>query len=233
MRQDIIKTYGTAPERVTTIPLAAPTHFTQISEEKELQRVRDIYGIRGEYILSVGSIQPRKNLKRLVGAYARLHRERPGVKLPTLVLAGKKAWLYGETLRAIEQSGVGDQILLTDYVSQTDLPALYSGALCFAYPSYFEGFGLPPLEAMKCGAPVIVGNRTSLPEVVGDAGLLVDPFDEVEIAAALASLIDNPDLRDELRVKGLKRAAKFNWHDTARQTLAVYEQVAKGRAQQL
>ena len=230
VRQDIIKTYGIAPERVTAIPLAAPTHFTQISEEKELQRVRNTYGIRGEYILSLGSIQPRKNLKRLVGAYARLHRERLGVKLPILVLAGKKAWLYRETLRAIEQSGVGDQILLTDYVPETDLPALYSGALCFAYPSYFEGFGLPPLEAMKCGAPVIVGNRTSLPEVVGDAGLLVDPFDEVEIAAALAHLIDNPDLRDKLRVKGLERAAKFNWHDTARRTLKVYKQVAKGHA---
>ena len=230
VREDIIKTYGIAPERVTAIPLAAPNHFTQISEEKELQRVRNTYGIRGEYILSVGSIQPRKNLKRLVGAYARLHRERLGVKLPILVLAGKKAWLYGETLSAIEQSGVGDQIVLTDYVSESDLPALYSGALCFAYPSYFEGFGLPPLEAMKCGVPVIAGNRTSLPEVVGDAGLLVDPFDEMEIAAALARLIDNPDLRGKLRVKGLERAAKFNWHDTARRTLKVYKQVAKGHA---
>ena len=158
-----------------------------------------------------------------------MRRERPGVKLPKLVLVGKKAWLYGETLRAIEESGVGDQILLTGYVSETDLPALYSGAICFVYPSYFEGFGLPPLEAMKCGAPVIVGNRTSLPEVVGDAGLLVDPFDEAEIASALARLIDNPDLRDKLRVKGLKRADKFNWHDTARRTLDVYKQVARAR----
>lgn len=230
VRQDIIKTYGIAPERVTAIPLAAPTHFTKICEEKELQRVRNTYGIANEYILSVGSIQPRKNLKRLVRAYAHLHRERPGVKLPVLVLVGKKAWLYGETLRSIEQSGVADQILLTDYVSETDLPALYSGALCFAYPSYFEGFGLPPLEAMKCGTPVIVGNTTSLPEVVGDAGLLVDPFDEGEIAAALARLIDNPDLREKLSVKGLERAGKFSWHDTAGRTLKIYEQVAQGHA---
>ena len=228
-RQDIIETYNIAPERVTTIPLAAPTHFGPVTNEGELQRVRHTYGIAGDYILSVGSIQPRKNLVRLVGAYSRLRAERPGVKLPTLVLVGKKAWLYGETLRAIEQSGVGDQILLTDYVSEKDLPALYSGALCFVYPSYFEGFGLPPLEAMKCGASVIVGNQTSLPEVVGDAGLLVNPFDEAEIAAALAQLIDNPDLREQLRVKGLQRAEKFSWHDTARRTLEVYEQVAKGQ----
>jgi glycosyltransferase involved in cell wall biosynthesis len=230
VRQDIIETYGIPPERVTMIPLAAPDHFAPVTEEDELRRVRHTYNIVGEYILSVGSIQPRKNLARLVRAYARLRDERPGVKLPKLVLVGKKAWLYDETLQVIEESGAGDQILLTGYVSESDLPALYSGAICFVYPSYFEGFGLPPLEAMKCGAPVIVGNQTSLPEVVGDAGLMVDPFDEAEIASALARLIDNPDLRDQLRVKGLKRAAQFSWHDTARRTLEVYEQVAGARA---
>ena len=229
-RRDIVKTYGVAEERISVIPVAAPQHFAPVEDEQELQRVRDTYGIEGNYILAVGSIQPRKNLARLVGAYALLRTERPGVKLPTLVLAGKKAWLYGETLRAIEQSGVGDRIILTDYVSEKDLPALYSGAICFVYPSYFEGFGLPPLEAMKCGVPVIVGNRTSLPEVVGDAALLVDPLDEAEIASALVRLIDNSDLRDKLRVKGLKRANSFNWHETAKRTLEVYKQVARAQS---
>jgi len=226
VRQDIVNTYHLPESRITTIPLAAAPHFQRITNEKDLQRVRHNYGIEGDYILSVGSIQPRKNLRRLVHAYSLLQEARPRVKLPTLVLVGKKAWLYGETLRAIEQSGVGDQVLLTDYVSEEDLPALYSGALAFVYPSYFEGFGLPPLEAMQCGTPVIVGDRTSLPEVVGDAGLLVNPFDESEIAAALARLIDDPNLRQNLRVKGMQRAAKFSWHETARRTLAVYEEVA-------
>lgn len=225
-RQDIIATYGIAPERVTMIPLAAPAHFGPVTDEKELQRVRHTYGIEGDYILSVGSIQPRKNLTRLVRAFSSLRRERSGVKLPKLVLVGKQGWLYDETLREIAKSGVGNQILLTGYVSETDLPTLYSGAICFVYPSYFEGFGLPPLEAMKCGTPVIVGNQTSLPEVVGDAGLMVNPFDEVEIASALLRLIDNPRLREELRVKGLKRAGSFSWHETARRTLEVYHQVA-------
>jgi glycosyltransferase involved in cell wall biosynthesis len=229
-RQDIIATYGIRPERVTMIPLAAPAHFAPVTDEKELQRVRHTYGIDGDYILSVGSIQPRKNLIRLVHAFSNLHRERTGVKLPKLVLAGKQGWLYGETLRVIAESGVGNQILLTGYVSETDLPTLYSGAICFVYPSYFEGFGLPPLEAMKCGAPVIVGNQTSLPEVVGDAALLVNPFDEEEIASALARLIDNPGLRDKLRVKGLKRAAEFSWLHTAKRTLEVYRQVGGGKA---
>jgi alpha-1,3-rhamnosyl/mannosyltransferase len=105
------------------------------------------------------------------------------------------------------------------------LPALYSGALCFVYPSFFEGFGLPPLEAMQCGVPVVIGNRTSLPEVVPDAAVAVDPFDVHAIARAIEDLINQPVLRDELRVKGLARAHLFNWDDTARRTLKVYEQV--------
>ena len=225
-RNDIIETYHIPSERVTTIPLAAPGDFAPVADEKELQRVRQTYGIEGDYILSVGSIQPRKNLPRLIAAYGRLRRERPAVKLPKLALAGKLAWLYDETLRAIKENGIEDLTVLTGYVSNSDLPALYSGALCFVYPSYFEGFGLPPLEAMKCGTPVIAGDRTSLPEVVGDAGLLVDPFSETTLASAIGRLIDNPNLRAELRVKGLRQAAMFNWRETARRTLEVYCQVA-------
>jgi glycosyltransferase involved in cell wall biosynthesis len=225
VRQDIIDTYGIAPERVTTIPIAAPAHFRPVTDDEEIQRVRHTYDIAGDYILSVGSIQPRKNLTRLVAAYARLRRERAEGKLPKLVIVGKRAWLYDETLRAIEEQGIGDLTVLTGYVPDADLPALYSGAVCFVYPSYFEGFGLPPLEAMQCGAPVIAGNRTSLPEVLGEAGLLVDPFDEAAIASAIARLIDDSDLRAELRVKGLKRARVFDWHETARRTLAVYRQI--------
>ena len=225
VRQDIIDTYGIAPERVTTIPIAAPAHLRPVTDEEEIRRVRLTYKIAGDYILSVGSIQPRKNLTRLVAAYARLRRKRAEAKLPKLVIVGKQAWLYDETLRAIEESGIGDLTVLTGYVPDADLSALYSGAVCFVYPSYFEGFGLPPLEAMQCGAPVIAGNRTSLPEVVGEAGLLVDPFDEAAIASAIACLIDDSDLRAELRVKGLKRARMFDWHETARRTLSVYRQI--------
>jgi len=223
-RSDISKTYGISPDLITVIPLAAPRHFAPVKDEKELQRVRNTYGIKGDYILSVGSIQPRKNLTRLVAAYATLHRSRSKSKLPKLVLVGKYAWLYEETLRAIRTSGVKDNVILTGQVPHADLPALYSGAVCFVYPSYFEGFGLPPLEAMKCGIPVIVGNRTSLPEVVGEAGVQVDPFDVEAIGHELARLIDNPDVREQLRVKGLAQAERFDWRETARRTLTVYEQ---------
>ncbi len=226
-RQDIIDTYDIDSERVTAIPLAAPDHFGPVSDERELQRVRNIYGIDSDYVLSVGAIQPRKNLARLVKAYASLRAKNQVSKLPKLVLVGKCAWLYDDTLRALEESGVKDSVILTGYVPESHLPALYSGALCFVYPSYFEGFGLPPLEAMKCGTPVIVGNATSLPEVVGDAGLTVDPFDVDAIAAAIERLINDSVFRNALSVKGLERSRLFDWRDTARRTLNVYEEVVR------
>lgn len=222
-RADIISTYGISPDIVTAIPIAAADRFCPVVDERDLQRVRHTYGIAGDYILSVGSIQPRKNLGRLVAAYARLRRTNGNLKLPKLVIVGKRAWLYGETLRAIKESGVSDSVILTGYVPEADLPALYSGALCFVYPSYFEGFGLPPLEAMKCGAPVLAGNRTSLSEVVGDAGLLVDPLDTDAIASGIARLVENPDFRNELSARGLKRSELFKWENTAKRTLEVYK----------
>ena len=228
-RQDVIKTYGVAPEIVTTTHLAAPPKFQRVENATELRRVRETYRLPESYILAVGSIQPRKNLARLVQAYDYLHQTGAKGNLPSLVLVGKRAWLYGDTLRAVAKSSCADKIIFTDYVREADLPALYSGAVCFVYPSYFEGFGLPPLEAMQCGAPVIVGNRTSLPEVVGDAGLLVDPFDVRALAAALRQALENTDLRDSLRVKGLARARQFHWHETARLTLQAYEQAAARR----
>ncbi|MDT7602660.1 MAG: hypothetical protein QOF61_657 [Acidobacteriota bacterium] len=227
-RRDILETYGVAPERTSTVPLAAAPHFRPIRDERELQRVRDVYGIAGNYILAVGSIQPRKNLTRLVEAYASLRRQRAHDKLPRLVVVGKQAWLYAETLRAVEASGVRADVIFTGYAPEADLPALYSGALCFVYPSVYEGFGLPPLEAMRCGTAVVAGNRTSLPEVVGDAGLLVNPFDVEEIAAAIARLIDDKDLRATLSERGLARATQFDWRETARLTLEVYNRATGG-----
>jgi len=226
-RNDIVNTYQVSPDKISVIPLSAAGHFHPIKDEEELQRVRQTYGIEGEYMLSVGAIQPRKNLGRLVAAYSHLRGAKPEGKLPKLVLAGKCAWLYDETLRAIKELELSDSIILTGYVPESDLPALYSGALCFIYPSYFEGFGLPPLEAMQCGVPVIVGDRTSLPEVVGDAAVLVDPFDVHALAAAIEKVVSDSDLRARLSVQGLARAKLFEWRETARQTLAVYQKAAR------
>ena len=230
-RGDIIETYRIDPGRVTVTPLAAAPHFEPVRDKNEVTRVRELFKINGDYILAVGSIQPRKNLAHLIAAYSDLRRARPKDNLPKLVLVGKLAWLYDETLRAVEEFGLNDLTVFTGYVTETELRALYTGALCFVYPSYFEGFGLPPLEAMQCGTPVIAGNRTSLPEVVGDAGLLVDPFDKDALASAIGGMIDDPGLRSELRAKGLERARHFSWRETARLTLQAYKQAIGHKAE--
>ena len=226
-RRDISATYGIAPQRITVTPEAAPPNFLPVDNETELRRIRESYGIQENYILSLCSIQPRKNLVRLIEAYSCLRGVRPGFKLPQLVLAGKRGWLDSETFSAAERNALGNDLLFTGYVAERDLPGLYSGAICFVYPSYFEGFGLPVVEAMQCGVPVIAGNRTSLPEVVGEAGLLFDPFDTQALVKALTQVIDDSEYRAVLRSKGFERARNFNWKTTAQLTLGVYERAAK------
>jgi glycosyltransferase involved in cell wall biosynthesis len=226
-RRDISHTYGIDPELITVTPEAAPVNFAPITNETELRRIRETYGIQGDYILSLCSIQPRKNLVRLIEAYSCLRRASPEGKLPQLVLAGKRGWLDNETFRAAELNALGRDILFTGYVPEHDLVGLYSGAICFVYPSYFEGFGLPVVEAMQCGVPVIAGNRTSLPEIVGEAGLLFDPFDTKALVKALTQMMDDSAYRAALRTKGLERARDFNWKTTARLTLNAYQRAAK------
>ena len=224
-RDDIIATYKVDPERVTVTPLAPSKLFGPTHDLLQVQKVLRKYEIDGDYILTVGSIQPRKNLTRLINAYARLGREHQIEKLPRLVVVGKRAWLFRETLAAAANSSVKDQIMFTGYVPDEDLSALYTAAKCFVYPSYFEGFGLPPLEAMRCGTPTITGNRTCLPEVVGDGALLVDPFDEQSILEGIVKVLRDESLRSSLREKGMSRAKTFDWKETARLTLAVYDKV--------
>jgi len=226
-RADISRTYGIAPQRITVTPEAASANFFPVTNETELKRIRESYGIHEHYILSLCSIQPRKNLVRLIEAYSCLRRVRPEVKLPQLVLAGKRGWLDSETFRAAERSARGSEIVFTGYVPERDLAGLYSGAICFVYPSYFEGFGLPVVEAMQCGVPVIAGNRTSLPEVVGDAGLLFDPFDTQALVTALTKVIDDSEYRAVLSTKSVQRAQTFNWKTTAEMTLGAYERAVK------
>ena len=225
-RRDIVETYAINPDRVAVTALAAPTYFAPVENETELKKIRESYGIERDYILSLGSIQPRKNLVRLVEAYLCLRRIRRDSKLPQLVLAGKRGWLDSETFHAADREGCGRDILFTGYVPERDLPALYSGAISFVYPSFFEGFGLPVVEAMQCGVPVIAGNQTSLPEVVGEAGLLFDPFDTKALSDALTRVIDDSELRKLLSEKGLRRAKNFSWRTTAQQTLRAYEEAA-------
>lgn len=224
-KRDLVETYGIPEQKVVVTYDGVSPRFVPVSADDRLA-VTGKYGIPGKYLLTVGNLQPRKNLVRLITAYTRLREARPDIQ-HKLVIVGKKAWKFSPVLAFVSQSKWADEIILTDYVPDGDLPALYSGADAFAYPSIFEGFGLPPLEAMACGTPVVVSDRSSLPEVVGDAGLKVDPFDVNGIAAALAALLLEPELARHFRNKGLERAKKFRWADSAAKTLEVYEEVLR------
>jgi glycosyltransferase involved in cell wall biosynthesis len=171
------------------------------------------------YFLFVGTIEPRKNLVRLLDAFATFAREVPEV---SLVLAGQRGWKCEEIYARAAATDVADRLIILDYVREDGLPALYSHALACVYPSLFEGFGFPVVEAMACGTPVLTSNTTSLAEIGEGAALLVDPLDPHAISAGLRSLALNADLRADLRTRGLARAASFSWSETGRRTLAAY-----------
>ena len=176
--------------------------------------MRERYGTGERFILCVGNLQPRKNLHTLIDAYVRLRRA--DATRHKLVLVGKKAWLYDDIFAAARASGYAEEIVFTGYVPDDDLVALYNAADLFVYPSIFEGFGLPPLEAMACGTPVIASNTSSLPEVLGDAALIVDPLDLERLACTMLTVLQDTELCAGLSVRGRKRTDAFSWQATAR-----------------
>jgi glycosyltransferase involved in cell wall biosynthesis len=220
-KREMIALFGTPPEKIVVTPYAADPIYHPMPREEARQAVRERFGLRQPYILSVGVLQPRKNLPRLVEAYARIAREVP----QHLVLVGKEGWAFEGLRRRVAESGVTSRIHFTGYVADADLPPLYAAADLFAYPSLYEGFGLPPLEAMACGTPVVSSNATSLPEVVGDAARTVDPRDTQALATAMAEILSSGELREQLIERGQGRASAFSWDRTARETLRVYEDV--------
>jgi glycosyltransferase involved in cell wall biosynthesis len=216
-KDDLVRHYGVAPERVIVTYLAAGDDMRPVDDPARLGSVKSRCGIAGDYLLYVGTLQPRKNLARLVQAFAPVAADYPALQL---VLAGKKGWMYEEIFAQVRRLGLEGRVVFTGYVGEEDLPALYSGALAFVFPSLYEGFGMPVLEAMACGAPVVASNTSSLPEVAGDAALLVDPMAVDALSAALALVAGDPGLRAGLRARGLIQAARFSWERCARETLA-------------
>lgn len=222
-KKDIIERFAVPADRISVTPLAASPEFYPREDEGQQAAIREKYGIRSSFLLYTGTLEPRKNLPRLLDAFARLpasyRREY------TLVLAGVKGWKFGPILEKLRSPELKDSVLLTGYVDRQDLPVLMSAAAGFVYPSLYEGFGLPPLEAMSCGTPVITSRVSSLPEVVGDAAILVDPESVDEIAGAMKQLLDDRELGARLRRMGLEQARRFTWQHTAQLTLEVYRQI--------
>jgi len=229
-RRDIVRELNIPPEKISVVYAAADTRFRPHTPE-ETQTTLERYSLtHNRYILSVGTLEPRKNHVRLIEAYAMLRaRYTPAEHLPPLIIAGGNGWKYDAILAAPEQTGVAGFVRFLGRVPDDDLPALIAGSRVFVYPSLYEGFGLPPLEALACGVPVVVSHAASLPEVVGDAGLYCDPYDAHDIARQIAALLEDNDLSLRLRCAGVERARQFSWERTARETLAVYAQARDER----
>ncbi len=224
-REDLAFHYRLPRERIAVTPLAAGSHFAP-QPPTVVAAARARYSLPDSYVLYLGSNKPHKNVERLIRAWEQVGEgadpDGP-VGLAHLILAGHEDAKHPEARQLVAALGLGTRVRFLPNVADTDLPALYSGATVFAFPSYYEGFGLPPLEAMACGAPVLCAHTSSLPEVVGDAALTVDPYSSIEIAEGLVRLLSHPELRRDLRERGLRRASEFSWQRTATETLRVYE----------
>jgi glycosyltransferase involved in cell wall biosynthesis len=224
-KDEIIKYLKIPEDKIRVIHLGCSGSFQPLPASERLGETEEKFKIKGDYILCVGTLEPRKNLKGLIQAYAQSRAKKDFL----LVLAGGKGWKYEHIFRLVDKLQLQERVIFTGYVEEADLPGLYQGASLFVYPSLYEGFGLPPLEAMACGLPVIVSHTTSLPEVVGDAGVYVDPNDVEQIAFSIDTVLSDSELRRTLIQRGLERVGLFSWEKTAKETLRLYEQVVEGR----
>jgi glycosyltransferase involved in cell wall biosynthesis len=222
-RRDILDLIPVKEECISVTHLGVDNRFAAVLDKNKLSELRKRFNLSRDFILSVGVLEPRKNLSALVDAYQ-------ASSLPEqfdLAIVGSLGWGYSPLLRQIAHSPVREHIRMLGYVADEDLPALYTSAAVFAYPSLYEGFGLPPLEAMACGTPVITSAISSLPEIAGDAAILVDPNNVQELSFALRQVLQNQDLRKELSRRGIERARQFTWERMAEKTLEVYKHVAR------
>jgi glycosyltransferase involved in cell wall biosynthesis len=228
-RNDVIGQLGVPKSKISVIYEAVAPIYQPLPVESTRAAISQKYKIPENYIIFVSTIEPRKNIGGLLQAFHYL-REKYNVKDTGLVFVGKRGWLYEEVFKTVEELGLKESTFFVGRVPDEDLRSLYVGARCHVHPAFYEGFGLPPLEAMACGTPTIVSNISSLPEVVGDAALLVDPNEWEEIAVAMHRLLSDRDLHAELRQKGLQRASIFSWKRAAVETLEVYKQVFANRS---
>ena len=223
-RDDLITHLGVAPERITVAYPGVHPRFQPLAGDV-VEAFRKRYALPPRFVLGLGTLEPRKNFSTLIEAYARLadlgvpHADAP------LIIAGGRGWLYEGIFETVERLGLRGQVRFLGFVPDEDLPALYNAASVLAFPSLYEGFGLPPLEAMACGTPVVASNVSSLPEVLNDAALMVPPTDVEALASALARVLTDQELQTALRVRGLQQAARFTWQATAQVLLQVYREL--------
>ena len=215
-KRDLVAQYHTDPAKIAVV--YPGVEGLRRASDQQIADVRAKYHLPERYLLFLGTLQPRKNIRRLVEAFVR-YIEASGDTALSLVLAGKRGWLIDDALADLPS----DRIIVTGYVADEDVAAVYSGALALVFPSLYEGFGFPVLEAMRCGTPVLTANTSSLPELAGDAALLVDPLDVQAITNGIARLVDDPDLRADLVRRGCRQVEQFTWKRAAELTLRTLE----------
>jgi glycosyltransferase involved in cell wall biosynthesis len=220
-KRDLVRYFGVSPAKVTVIYEAAAPHFVPQTGEA-IAQARAQYGLPERYVMTLCVIEPRKNHGGFVRAFERLYRDDPHLYW---VIGGSKGWLYEGFLKQLERSPARDRVILTGYIADEHLPAVYAGALAFVFPSFGEGFGLELLEAMACGTPVLSSDATSLPEVGGEAARYFDPHDVHAIAETTRAVLADAALRKEMRQQGLVHAATFSWQRAARETWTLYERL--------
>lgn len=219
-KRDLLCIFKGISNKVHAIPLGVDSIFSPIKDQNSIRQICSRHGLQmGEYILFVGLLEPRKNIPILLHAFRELVDR--GIQ-KRLAIVGKRGWMYDNIFSTVQSLDLRDFVVFTNYVPEEELPYLYNGACLFVYPSFYEGFGLPVLEAMSCGTPVVTSNISSMPEIVGDAGLLVDPYNVRQLANAILRIVDDDDYRRSMQERGLQRAAQFSWEKTARKTINVY-----------
>ena len=228
--RDLVELMAVETDRVTVLYPGVESRFEEVRDPAVLERVRAEYGLPHRFVMGLSTLQPRKNFPGLVEGFRRLLRDHRGeaeFEDVQLVIVGGKGWMYEETLAAATKAELDGRVHLTGFAQDSDLPAVYSLAEVFAFPSWYEGFGLPVIEAMSCGTPVISADNSSLPEVVGEAGLLVDAADPNALASALARVLADEGLRSRLKAAGLQQAQRFRWSAAAEHLLALYQAVGQ------
>lgn len=223
-KSEIIKYLGIPEEKIRVMyPGVDLDLFKTEYSKDQIEDAKKKYNIQGEYFLYLGTIEPRKNIQRIIEAYACLREERRDV--PKLVLAGGKGWLCDSIYETAERLNKGGDIVFTGYVDEEDSPLLFSGARAFLFPSLYEGFGTPPIEAMACGTPVISAKAASMPEIIGDAGILVDPYSVEEICEAMKKILEDEQLYTELVSRGLERSERYDWKNSVNTLKNIYQEV--------
>jgi glycosyltransferase involved in cell wall biosynthesis len=223
-KRDLVEIYKIDPQRITVTYPGPAENCKPMDAEQARERLREAFGIEEPFILYVGNLEPRKNLSRLLEAFAQLRQKE--LIAHKLVIVGQKAWLYDGIFETIRKHSLDREVVLTGYIPADDIPLFYNAAVLTVYPSFYEGFGLPVVEAMACGTPVVTSLGSSLEEISRGAAVLVDPYSVSSIAAAIEKVANNSDLQHELRSAGLARAACFSFRKMAEQTRSVYHQLS-------